>query len=569
MSADYHKDISITREECVMSSRRAKTKQQKGSKRESVAEILKNFFAEALDWVICIYMFLIFAVMPFYNQEGYSHIGTDKSYFFRQCSQKFTFLILPLLALYFVAAGVVFVQEKRSASFQMKTWLKSHFSVTDCFALLYGVSVLLSYACSSYKAEARIGTTGWYMGLYPQLTFIGVYFLISRMWKKEYSMALLALSSSIVVFLLGIVNCFGIYPIDMKVENNAFISTIGNVNWYCGYLTAVFFGGLALFWQMDRKQWKYRLLLAVYVFIGFTSLVTQGSSSGIVALVAVLFVMFCLSVENARLMQAFWEAALLLSTGCLICWLIQMIGLVKTSVQESREGLFCLLNNSYFSAIMTFVSLAMLLYIIFANRNNNYPAFLFRKWAKILGFTGAGLLVLFVVLLAVNTFTGGRISNALNLPQENLLMFTDSWGSNRGATWTAGIRCFLQQDFLHKLVGIGPDCMSAFLYHGASQELTQWAERWFAGSRLTNAHNEWLTILVNEGVLGCICYVGMMCSAIQRLLKERKISMAAGACGFCVLAYTVNNMFSFQQSMNAATIFIIMGMGESFLRKNR
>ncbi len=352
------------------------------------------------------------------------------------------------------------------------------------------------------------------MGLYPQQTFIGVNFLISRMWKKEYSMALLALSSSIVVFLLGIVNCFGIYPIDMKVENNAFISTIGNVNWYCGYLTAVFFGGLALFWQMDRKQWKYRLLLAVYVFIGFTSLVTQGSSSGIVALVAVLFVMFCLSVENARLMQAFWEAALLLSTGCLICWLIQMIGLVKTSVQESREGLFCLLNNSYFSAIMTFVSLAMLLYIIFANRNNNYPAFLFRKWAKILGFTGAGLLVLFVVLLAVNTFTGGRISNALNLPQENLLMFTDSWGSNRGATWTAGIRCFLQQDFLHKLVGIGPDCMSAFLYHGASQELTQWAERWFAGSRLTNGQNEWLTLLVNEGALGCICYVGRMCSAI-------------------------------------------------------
>lgn len=552
-----------------MGSRKVKARQQKKSKRESVAENMKSFFAEALDWIICIYIFLIFAVMPFYNQEGYSHIGTDKSYFFRQCSQKFACLVLPLLALYLVAAGVAFVQKKREEPFQINAWLKSHFSATDWFALLYGISVLLSYACSAYKEEAYIGTKGWYMGLYPQLAFIAVYFLISRMWKKEYQIALLALPVSAVVFLLGILNCFGVYPIDMKVQNNAFISTIGNVNWYCGYLTAVFFGGLALFWQMHRKQRKYRLLLAVYVFIGFTSLVTQGSSSGIVALAAVLFVMFCLSVEDGRLMQAFWEAALLLSTGCLICWLTQLSGLGKNSVLGGGEDLFRLLNNSNLSVIMTAMSLAMLLYVIFANRKKSYPASIFRKWANILGFAGAGLFVLFVVLLVVNTFIGGKISDLLELPQENPLMFTAPWGSHRGVTWMAGIQCFWQQDFLHKLVGIGPDCMSAFLYHGASQELVQWVEKWFGGSRLTNAHNEWLTILVNEGVLGCICYAGMMCSAIRRFLKGRKISMAAGACGFCVLAYTVNNMFSFQQSMNAATIFVIMGMGENFLRENR
>ena len=38
-----------------------------------------------------------------------------------------------------------------------------------------------------------------------------------------------------------------------------------------------------------------------------------------------------------------------------------------------------------------------------------------------------------------------------------------------------------------------------------------------------------------------------------------------------LLAYTVNNIFSFQQSMNVSTMFVIFGMGEAFLwevRKN-
>ncbi|MCM1185631.1 MAG: O-antigen ligase family protein [Lachnoclostridium sp.] len=546
-----------------MSNRKAKRK------RESIPKMLQGLLAEILDWIICIYMFLILAIMPFYHQEGYTHIGTDKSYFFRQCARKSAYLILPLLALYLVAAGVVFVREKRGSSFQITAWLKTHFSVTDWFALAYGLSVLLSYACSAYKKEALIGTQGWYMGLYPQLAFIAGYFLISRMWKKEYAIPLSAILASAAVFLLGIINCFGIYPIDMKVKNTAFISTIGNVNWYCGYLTAVFFGGLALFWQMDRKQWKYRLLLGIYVFIGFTSLVTQGSSSGIVALAAVLFVLFCLSAENGRLMRAFWEAVLLLSAGGLMCRLIQMLGLGKLSVWAGGEGVLGLLNNSSLSLIMTAASLSLLLCVVSANRRKSYPAAIFGKWAKILGCAGAGLLALFIVILVVNTLAEGKISNVLGLPPDNPLTFTPAWGSNRGATWRAGIRCFLQQDFLHKLVGAGPDCMSAFLYNGASEELTGWVENWFAGSRLTNAHNEWLTILINEGVLGCICYVGMMCSAIWRFLKDRKRSIAAGACGFCVLAYTANNLFSFQQSMNAATIFIIMGMGENFLRENR
>lgn len=559
----YHKSISVTGEEAIMSSHKGKQQQ------ESVAQTIKNLSAEVLDWVVCIYMFFILAVMPFYHQEGYSHIGTDKSYFFRQCSLKFGILVLPLLALYFIGAVIVLKQEKKRASFSAHKWLEEHFSVTDWFALFYGASVLASYVFSAYKEEAFIGTRGWYMGMLPHLTLVAIYFLISRMWKREKWVVWCGLLASAAVFALGILNCFGIHPIDMKIKNNLFISTIGNVNWYCGYLTAIFFGGLALFWQMDRKKWQYRLLLTLYVLIGFVTLVIQGSSSGILALAAVLFVMFCLSAEEGRLMQAFWEAVLILSMGCLACWLIQLSGLGKLNVNGGTDGIFSLLNNSYISLFMTIVSCLMLAWVVFSNHKNSYPASIFKETAKMAGFIGGGLLLVYVLLLAVNTLMGGRISQALQMPQENPLMFSYQWGSYRGITWYAGIRCFLEQDFLHKLVGAGPDCMSAFLYQDGTEGLVTIVKELFFDNRLTNAHNEWLTILVNEGIFGCISYVGMMCTAIRRFLKGRKISMAAGACGFCVLAYTVNNVFSFQQSMSVATIFIVMGMGESFLREKK
>ena len=85
----------------------------------------------------------------------------------------------------------------------------------------------------------------------------------------------------------------------------------------------------------------------------------------------------------------------------------------------------------------------------------------------------------------------------------------------------------------------------------------------FGGNRLTNAHNEWLTVLVDIGVLGLVSYAGMMITAIRDFLRAGENKMLVGACGICVLAYTVNNMFSFQQVMNISTVFVIMGIGEN------
>jgi hypothetical protein len=122
------------------------------------------------------------------------------------------------------------------------------------------------------------------MGMWTQLGAVIVYFMISRMWQRNDWIVILTLPVSTIVFFLGYMNKFGLCLVDKEIINSSFISTVGNINWYCGYLVTVLFGGVYLLWWMGSEiTWK-RALLMGYVTIGFASLVTQGSSSGVQSL---------------------------------------------------------------------------------------------------------------------------------------------------------------------------------------------------------------------------------------------------------------------------------------------
>ena len=78
-----------------------------------------------------------------------------------------------------------------------------------------------------------------------------------------------------------------------------------------------------------------------------------------------------------------------------------------------------------------------------------------------------------------------------------------------------------QYAVLQRVIGIGPDCFAEYIY--AVPELAERVYTQFGNARLTNAHNEWLTVLVNTGALGLICYAGIFLSAIWRFVKEAKV----------------------------------------------
>lgn len=530
---------------------------------ETIAESLQYFFECLMNALLTLYMLLILAVLPFYFTNGYAQIGTDKSSFFTRVSTGLGKLLLPVLLCCLAARGAVYVQGRRKGA-SKKPLRREVLGIADLFAGLYGVSLLLSYFCSDYKAEAFWGAKGWYMGLFAQLTVLAVYFLISFFWNRKDFLLFLAVPVSGIVFLLGYLNRFGIFPIDMKVNNVQFISTIGNINWYCGYLVTVLFGGV--FWLWQGKARKEGLWI-IYIGIGFATLVTQGSSSGLVTLFVMLLVFFCLSAGEAERMRQFWKLMLLLSGACLGTMGIRLTFPERLTYGETSGDI---LTFSPLPIIMTILSVAMYLLVRHLIQRGRYPKRCFQALAALAAAGSACAVLAFVVCLAVNTRKPGALGALSDL---GIFRFSPEWGSNRGATWQAGIMCFAQQNPLHKLFGVGPDCMSAFLYEKGSPELLSLVKERFGSAVLTNAHNEWLTILVNTGILGFVSYGGMMISGIVRYIRRRKASPIAGAAGFCLLAYTVNNMFSFQQAMSISTVFVIFGVGaacdRALSRKNR
>ena len=239
---------------------------------ESVAETLCNFSRFLCDIVISVYLFVILAVLPLYTR-GYAQIGTDKENFFMKTMTYAGKCLLPLLVLWLIFRLAVAKQKRELPKFRdIPKSIWQALNTTDKFAVLYGISVVLSYVFTRYREEALWGTASWRMGMWTQLGAVIVYFMISRMWQRNDWIVILTLPVSTIVFFLGYMNKFGLCLVDKEIINSSFISTVGNINWYCGYLVTVLVGGVyLLWWKGSEITWK-RALLMGYVTIGFASL---------------------------------------------------------------------------------------------------------------------------------------------------------------------------------------------------------------------------------------------------------------------------------------------------------
>ncbi len=537
------------------------SRKRKGQKQHICYDI-QAFLKDGLWLFVCIYMLLIIVVHPFYFTQGYARIGTDKYEFFYHTGMAAVVCILPLAAVYLaISLYITYKLEKSEEA------LFGRLSLTDKFVLGYGVAVLLSYLFSEYRdagvyGDVWKGTIGWFMGACSQLMFVGIYFAVSRFWKKSKVLPVLWLPVLLVVFLLELVNRFGVWPVKMENASPGFVSTIGNINWYCGYIVILLFGVLYYFWTDAEKDTYMRIRLAVWLTIGFASLMTQGSLSGLLALGAVMICLYILSMKSEERLEQFFACLICLGLACCGVYFLRARFADKYNY---TDPVWDYLTNHPLAVVLLVVALACWGVVKYFREKGklSIKAFIYAGYAMC-ALAGLGLLVC-ITLAFINTKIPGSIGA---LSENAWFTFDNSWGSSRGATLIAAWKCFADQDLWSKIVGVGPDAMVMYINSEKNPQLYALVREVFGSLNLTNAHNEWLTILVNEGILGLFTYAGIMISAMVRYLKAGKTCALTGACGMAVLAYTVNNMVSFQQAMNAPTLFLVLGIGEACMRSN-
>lgn len=500
--------------------------------------------------VLC-YMTTMALVFPFFITDGYANVGSDKNMFFRYAALVFCGVSMALGLLY------VLIYFKK---IDWKTCIKDT-SITDKFALMYGVVVILSYFFTQYKETAYWGRKGWYVGLITQLLYLAIYFFISRFYIGGDTMQYPYIASTIVVFGIGILNRFSIYPFDLKGKSSGFISTLGNINWFCSYWSVLFpIAAVLLLYKGNDKIRKKILYIVIYSIMAVAGAI-QGSDSGGIVFAAVFLVLFWKSTRSIAELRNYFRMVTLTMA------LFQLVRLVRHLAPEAmnmQTTITEILTQGNLTLI-GFIVAAVLCGLCFLFEKKEQKRFLIVwKWIRNIAFVLIALVVIvYVVLVCVNTWGNNYIEG---ISDKEIFKFDWYFGNGRGATWRAGIALFGEMSVLQKLIGIGPDCFAEFAYREGSGIIGMLREV-FGDATLTNAHNEWLTNLVNLGLLGFVSFAGIFITAIRRFVKKGVENPWLYACGLATLCYTAHNMVSFQQALNAPIMFMVLAIGENLMRK--
>ncbi len=521
----------------------------KGSKHKVKKEWWESWESTITGYARTItYVYLLFSIVlaPFYAPQGYVDIGENKFQFFKSTGVICFAILAPAAVL------LLFIKWKKRTALKL--------SATDKAILLYGAAVILSYACTAWKQNALWGTDGWYMGTLTQLMFVAGYFVVSRFLEHEKVWYSIFLVVSFFVFLLGLLNRFSVYPIEMQGANPIFISTLGNINWFCSYWMVVFPIGMVLYWLGEGDTILKKAGLIIYIIVGFMTGIVQGSSSGFLALGAMVAVLFCLSFKEGEKLLRWLELMLLFAVSAFCISVLKSCFPGSLNYQDVIEEKITEFSNIMPVLVTLVVCYAVMHYLI---RQKHLKI----KKLSFLRNVIVGIVLFSAAVIAALLVYYSLTPEAAQSSKVAQVFIVDSdWGNSRGTTWKAGAEAFRSMSFGEKLVGIGPDCFYLYVYN--IEEIANLLYNVFGDARLTNAHNEWLTILVNMGICGFLTYISVFISALLRQLKTGKNKEIVLVSAVCIISYTVHNMVSFQQIICTPIVFILLGIGEHIIVKS-
>lgn len=509
---------------------------------------------------VFLYITIMAVIFPFYLTDGYRNAGTDKSMLFRYVGIGFVLAMLVCTLIYVLCS----LRKTENAN------LIQRMCLSDKLIFMFGLLTIVSFLCSNNKQDAFWGSEGWYMGLAAQMTFIMSYFFISRFLICKNLMLVLFVLSTFVTFLWGTLNRFSVYPITFDASSPSFIATLGNINWYCGYWSVFFPVAVGLFYisivRGNDLRWKNvisRLGTGLYLAVATAAGAVQGSDSAILVFVTVMLVLYCVSARDKYHRKAFYITVVVM---CAVCQILRLIRDIFPKAMNYDSVSADILTDGNLTAILFLVLLFQVTDEKLIDKLSE--RYLCLERTIVLVIILAALLVL-MDLITINTINPGSIGALSDNP---IFTFNSKWGSSRGATWTAGIKVFADNSIFEKLIGLGPDSFDYGVYREGSRAADM-VIGMFGDSRLTNAHGEWITVLVNTGLLGLITYVVMFMTKIVRYItngmnKDVPLPIAF-VCGLALIGYMSNNIFSFQQVLNGPFVYIMMGIGEAVIRERR
>lgn len=430
----------------------------------------------------------------------------------------------------------------------------SSLTLADVALIAYWLLMNISAFVSDNPIESIVGLEKRCNGVMIQTFYIVMYFIISRgMDLKAYKLRFYTWSG-LVLSLFSICHYFGTdlvgtgfaeprWGVEMltikadRVNKGInFLGTIGNINLLSYILVICLVITAALYIIGETPKWdKYGIVLLVSCpVIAFAERCTR-TDAGIVALIAAAGVgvlVLCSSVERLRRICAAYAASVF---GWWLHMRIVENGLQHKSVSTVDKMLIC-------GAIMLFAA-----FIIMTLLKDRIPD-VSEKKMRISVVVFCVLAVIGVCALAIHAAKTQSKGTFYEFGQLLMGNTEENFGNGRMKIWSNTVKLIEA----NPLFGIGPDRFSV-VFKAKIGVL-------FPGKNLDKAHNEFLDVLVCNGILGLAARLTFLGGLIASLVKKMKKCPAAGVFIVAIAAYAIHSFFGYELPIQSPVMWAMLGM---------
>jgi hypothetical protein len=444
-----------------------------------------------------------------------------ENYYFDLLEAKAHCYIAGAIPLLLLTAGCVIANR-----FQIFTHQSDiRFSVTDGAILTFGGVALVSCFCAEDLAAAFWGSEGWQLGAFTICSLVCFYFVLSRWTVYSQNLWLPALLVNAVLFAIAIlhsakVDVLGMHTGILQTQYFDYLSTIGNANWFAGYLCLLLPFLLVSYLNADDRA--STILYLVVLALGVFCLVICASDSiylglGFCAFFALPYVLAARErLARCGLLLALYGAALLTVGGAP----------AFAEKAADMEGISAFMLNLPAALAVTGAGLSVFLLLRFTKLPYGQRQYRF-----------------LTILLE-----SGLAATALAFLAHSAATFSDTWGTNRGRIWRVSVEIFQRFGWKDKLLGIGPELLGRYY------------QQYDFSRTVLVAHSDFFQVLLSMGLIGAACWLVGWGSLMVRFFREKLWKSDALLFFLPLMAYFGQSLVCTSMTTNASLLCVMAGM---------
>ena len=406
---------------------------------------------------------------------------------------------------------------------------------------------VLSTVTSLSPVMSLWGLGGYYGGCMMVL-FTAASYLAVRAFASQKLLNGLTFCVGITTALVTVLYVLNIFNIDLigtyadtaVVERAQFFSTLGQKNFCSGFMA--FALPLVFYAFLVARGVRHTMFYGIPAFFGALALAVVDADGLALGIGAAVLVLICQRIFTTRTLRRLAVVGMFFFADA--GWMQYM----RTHVY-TQGGKPILASFGHYAQVGFAVCAAVWAVLFFALYGREIPLW---KAGRVLA---AVVVSLGVVLVVLANFLPGFPSLGQKL--DDLLVFSDDWGTYRGTAWRISWSAWTAQPLWRKLVGVGPGMMHTAVAQWAGADITARMKTFYA------AHNEYLELLLTGGVLSLAAWVWFVAAHLRKA-AQNWLRPGVAPVTLALVSYLAHAAVSIRVSMIFPEIMLLFALLQVF-----